>query len=235
MLFRNSENKALDRVRAEMRGRLTPVKVPAEVESFLLQHWARLLCDIYLARGEENADWQAGWDTVDALLWSLTPKTNRQDTERLLRVLPVLLGRLQEGCAALGLSEAASSALFEQLVALHAAQAKAGLHAREDAPEGGAPAPKDASDRGLATSGEGAGNGVLQREDADVPDAILDKLQPGDWVTFHGEDGDKHLRLQWISATGSMYLFADAHGLDTLSLTRQRLLERLARGGLTPG
>jgi hypothetical protein len=216
MSFWNSDQQLLERIRTEIRSRLVSAEAPEAVETFLLRHWAVLMRDIFVAHGGEHPDWLAGWDTVDALVWSLTPKQGRMETERLLRLLPVLIGRLEEGCQALALAESETAALFSRLADLHARLARSGT------------APSDESAPGTP-GGDAASNRV-----ADGP-SVLDTLRPGDWVTFHGADGDKRLRLKWVSASGAMYLFDDGQGLDALSLTRSRLEERLAAGGLRLG
>lgn len=240
MIFKSSEQRIYERIREEIRSRLASSQVPGEVESFLLQRWSGLLREIYLGRGGDHPDWQAGWDTVDALLWSLTPKKNRQETERLLRLLPILLGRLQEGCQAMGVPEAETDVLFALLAKLHAALARAGLDAAptgesqlppvrgvsQDADIAHAPSAKVHVPAEVEPSGE-------KRAVAGEPS--LEGLQAGDWVTFRFAEGEKRMRLQWVSASGAMFLFADNQGLDALSLTRPRLLQRLARGELALG
>lgn len=213
MIFASAKPPVRERVRQEMRARLEQSPPPEAVERFLLDHWVLLLCEIQQSVGEEHADWQAGWDTVDALVWSLAPKRNRLDTERLLNILPILLGRLQEGCQAMGMSSTDTEAFFSLLAKLHAGLARAGLRTGA---EGGA-----------------AGSGPDATGEYDVPPALqsdaerqLERLRVDDWVVFHTPDGERRLRLQWISASRGMFLFADSQGLDTLSLTRARLLER---------
>lgn len=237
MIFKNSEQQILERIRDEIRSRLASTQAPDAVETFLLQHWSGLLREIYLSRGGEHPDWQAGWDTVDALLWSLTPKRNRQETERLLRLLPILLGRMQEGCQALGMPEQETESLFSLLARLHAALARAGLETVADGEV--RKATSEAAESGLATPiavGKGASKEAPSRDGLPANRIeSVEALKLGDRVTFHSAEGDKHLRLQWVSASGGMFLFADDQGLDALSLTRPRLQRRLAQGELVLG
>jgi hypothetical protein len=233
MFFRQSDKQILARIREEIRSRLSALAMPRQVEDFLLEKWSLLLRDIYMSRGGEHADWQAGWDTVDALLWSLSTKESRQETERMLRILPVLLGRLQEGCTALGMAEDESGPFLKQLAEWHAAVASSGL---QPSREGGAlrslSPVEPVAVPALELAGRQAGETPAPGMGAVAP-SLLDRLHPGAWVTFRCVGGDKDLCLQWISATGNMFLFADSQGLDALSLTRQRLQERLDRGELS--
>jgi len=236
MFFRQADKQIVERIREEIRARLDPLNIPEQVEAFLLDNWSLLLKDIYLSRGGEHPDWQAGWDTVDALIWSLTPKQSREETERLLRLLPILLGRLQEGCAALAMPAQEAEALFKLLAGWHAALARAGL--KPNVMSGLEPADNTATDMPASVQHVPAAGGVGHEdaeasEEAAEPPSLLDSLQPGVWVTIRCVGGDKELCLQWISASGNMYLFADGQGLDALSLTRQRLQDRVARGELS--
>jgi len=236
MFFRQADKQIVERIREEIRARLDPLNIPEQVEAFLLDNWSLLLKDIYLSRGGEHPDWQAGWDTVDALIWSLTPKQSREETERLLRLLPILLGRLQEGCAALAMPAQEAEALFKLLAGWHAALARAGL--KPNVMSGLGAADNTTTDMSASVQHVPAAGGVGHEdaeasEEAVEPSSLLDSLQPGVWVTIRCADGDKELCLQWISASGNMYLFADGQGLDALSLTRQRLQDRVARGELS--
>jgi hypothetical protein len=56
-------------------------------------------------------------------------------------------------------------------------------------------------------------------------------LQKGDWVEFHYEDGTfRWARLGWISGLKGQYLFSDADGMNTFSITPHRLADKLRCG-----
>lgn len=116
-----NERDVLARIRLEMEKHLLQHQAPEDVNEFLIQHWAKLMTGIFMAKGNQDADWNAGWDAVNALLWSLSPKFGRVETEKMLRLLPSILSRLQEGCNALGLSSPERDPFFERLAMLHAA------------------------------------------------------------------------------------------------------------------
>lgn len=122
-----NEQVVYTRIRAEMEKHLEAHGAPEEIHDFLARHWARLMTGIFQAKGNQDQDWFSGWDTVNALLWSLSPKAGREDAEKMLRMLPTLLARLQEGCLALGIPVAERDALFERLALMHAAVAREGL------------------------------------------------------------------------------------------------------------
>ena len=195
------------------------------------------MTDIFMAKGNQDPDWQAGWDTVNALLWSLAPKQGREETTLLLKTLPNLLARLQEGCSALGLPGPERDAFFERLAMLHAAVAREGLH------------------DGMALNPDEAG-GTAPMDMAGEPEVDLSRLPPphhdnANAVAALGPDSagqplpalalgcrirlrvgleDKTLLLNWLSPMGGMYMFTNEEGLDALTLTRARLEAKFRLG-----
>lgn len=226
-----NERDVLARIRLEMEKHLLQHQAPEDVNEFLIQHWAKLMTGIFMAKGNQDADWNAGWDAVNALLWSLSPKFGRVETEKMLRLLPSILSRLQEGCNALGLSSPERDPFFERLAMLHAAIARAGLKYRESRADNeihvGEAVDTEAS---ADISGLPPSDGVAEASSVASPSKDPSHLKPGDRVCFIHEDETRCLILNWVSPVGGMYMFANEQGLDALTLTRARLLERFRSG-----
>lgn len=234
-----NEQTVLQRIQTEMDRHLIEHDAPEEIVGFLRRHWARLLTGIFMAKGNQSADWLAGWDTVNALLWSLAPKTTRNETEKMLRMLPTLLARMHEGCAALSIPLFERDALFERLAMMHAAVARAGLRCRNE---------PEAAITHLATAPAMDGDAdltVLRPPRIVPPDntpidfgsapaanqpLLMPELKIGDRVRFRQNDQTRTLHLNWISPAGGMYLFGNEQGLDAMTLTRARLADRFAQG-----
>lgn len=229
-----TERDVLDRIRQATEGHLRENGAPEDVHHFLVQHWARLMTSIFLAKGNQDPDWNSGWDTVNALVWSLSPKHGRLETERMLRTLPDILARLHEGCAALSLPGLEQDLFFERLAMLHAAVARDGLKYRaEDEPNLTCLA---GADDAIIQAAQGAMGppAALARswtaEQGARPDVRLPDLKVGDRVHFSLAREDRVLKLNWVSPVGGMFMFANDQGLDALTLTRTRLAERFQAG-----
>lgn len=227
--MRNSsmdETKVLAKIRAELEKHLRDHGAPEDVGTFLLRHWARLMAAIYLAKGNRHADWHAGWDTVNALLWTLSPRTGREQTETMLRILPTLLERLHQGCDALALPAAERDALFGLLAQMHAAIAREGL---KYPPCGGAAGLAGALDDEREANLSGLMPNAMA-PDGNAPTAEPVKLERGSRIALivHGEE--RIMVLDWVSPAGGMYLFTNEQGLDALTFTRARLMQRLRAG-----
>lgn len=188
-----------------------------------------------MAKGNQDPDWQAGWDTMNALLWSLSPKQGRRETTLMLRALPNLLARLHEGCMALGMPAPEQDALFERLAMLHAAVAREGLHAKQQVPASTADQyqegteDEDAVD--LAMLPPPAHSDLPEAWDVQaMPGHALPQLNIGSRISLRVGMEDKAMRLNWLSPMGGMYLFTNEEGLDALTLTRSRLEAKFLNG-----
>jgi len=222
------EKAVLAKIRVELEAHLRRHGAPEDVRDFLTRHWARLMTGIYLAKGNQHADLLAGWDTVNALLWSLSPRTGRKETDTMMRVLPTLLERLHQGCVALALPVNERDTLFEHLAQMHAAIAREGLkYPAAGSLPGQSVRFEPDRDANLA---ELVPPLAAPTQVAEQGESALPMLAPGSRVMLavHGEE--RLMVLKWISPVGGMYLFTNEQGLDALTFTRVRLLERF-RGG----
>lgn len=228
------EHIVLTRVRGEVARQLKDSAAPEEVHDFLWRHWSRLMTRIFMAKGNRDPDWQAGWDTMNALLWSLAPKKGRKETSMMLRALPALLARLHEGCTALGLPGQERDAFFEGLSLLHAAVAREGLHTVDGK---GRPA---AMDEASALAREGGielpelpqPSQTLEGEFSAPPESQgeVPAMDVGARLLLRVEEEDRPMILTWLSPMGGMYLFTSESGQESLSLTRSRLATKFQQG-----
>jgi len=229
-----NEQIVLQRIQTEMDRNLLEHDAPEEILGFLHHHWARLLTGIFMVKGNQHPDWIAGWDAVNALLWSLAPKSSRDETQKMLQMLPTLLARLHEGCAALSISIPERDAMFSRLAMMHAAVARAGLHCGNE-PEKGLTNISQASH--LDDNADLSQLSPPRREAIEFasPPSLgaampMPELKIGDRVHFRQGINARTLCLNWISPAGGMYLFGNDQGLDAITLTRARLTERFVHG-----
>lgn len=221
------KREILAKARDEMRRQIEKSGAPKDVHGFLLEGWCVLLAEIYLAKGNEHGDWKAGWETAQALLWSLAPKHGREETTALLRMLPTLLARLHAGCAALGMPLEERDALFERLAMLHAALAREGLQARKDEEGPVTRLRVEEVTPALESDLHDLAAPALPAAD---DDARLPSLKLGDKVAFVQGGVERVLSVAWISPMGGMYLFANAQGFDAITLTQARLEAKIQAG-----
>ncbi len=229
-----NEQIVLQRIQIEMDRYLLEHDAPEEIIGFLHHHWARLLTGIFMVKGNQHPDWIAGWDAVNALLWSLAPKGSREETQQMLQMLPTLLARLHEGCAALTIAIPERDAIFTRLAMMHAAVARAGLRCGNE-PEKGLTNIAQASQ--LYDNADLSQLSPPRRETIEfaAPPALgaampMPELKIGDRVHFRQGIHSRTLSLNWVSPAGGMYLFGNDQGLDAITLTRARLTDRFVQG-----
>lgn len=131
--LRNREQLEIARVVAHdtITACLLDQPTPAPIRAFLLGHWEHRMAQLHAEKGESSAEWQDAVNTVNELLWSLSPKSDKEERRKLIDLLPRLLRRLDSGIKALGLDKAVRDAFFSDLVKCHAVAVKAGFHGEQ--------------------------------------------------------------------------------------------------------
>lgn len=127
--LRNREQLEIARVVAHdaVMASLLDRPTPAPIRDFLLNHWEFWLARMHMEKGENSPQWNDAVATMDDLLWSLTPKTDKVERSKLIELLPRLLKRLDHSINALDLGKEVRDAFFSDLVKCHAIAVKAGF------------------------------------------------------------------------------------------------------------
>lgn len=206
------------------------------VREFLRRDWARLLTLDYIREGEQGARFSSHVETMRELIWSVQAKADMDARLMLVRILPGLLKRLREGVAEIELPQKIADRFFATLVILHANAVRPNTQPvplPEISPEEMAEiaAQPDAEATAAQFVPEPA------KEDINAPeidDAFTEQaraLSKGDWVEFHYDDGTfRWARLGWVSGVRNTYLFADQDGMNSFSISLNRLADKLRRG-----
>ena len=247
------QQAAHDEVESSLLGR----PVPGVIRSFLNEHWASLLADLYLKVGSDNETWKGAVATMNDLIWSVGPKVDADQRKRLVGMLPGLLKRLDEGTRYLGLSESIRDGFFSSLVRCHAEAVKAGQldedeAVHEVAADDDFPVLDQAADfepvEPLAEA-EVAALEEVSEVGADAPEAMalqaldwhqdgrpasdmaLARLKRGSWIAYLQDDGTEvRAKLSWISPLKGIYLFTNRQGQRAMSINADGLAAKLAAG-----
>lgn len=201
------------------------------LREFLRRDWAQLLTVDYINEGEQGAHFNSHVETMRELVWSVQSKADMDARLMLVRILPGLLKRLREGVAEIDLPQKLSDRFFATLVILHAnavrpnAQPVPLPNITPEEIEELAPAAKAAPTEPASE----AAPVVPEVEDEFTLRARA--LNKGDWVEFHYDDGTfRWARLGWSSSIKSTYLFSDQDGMNSFSISQNRLADKLRRG-----
>jgi uncharacterized protein DUF1631 len=189
--------------------------LPEAVSTFIGETWHKVLMEAALANSGDGAEWLAAATTMDDLVWSVLPLRSTEDRQRLVKLLPSLLGGLRSGLEKVGAEDSLRNAFFSDLMRLHAAAVKAGMAAGGTHATPRVPPPPPPP---------------VETE----PEASADELQAlsrGSWISTRDDQGHiRRLRLSWISPARTMFLFANHEGQRAVALSAAELTARFARG-----
>lgn len=211
--------------------------VAEAVREFLRRDWAQLLTADYVKEGDQGAHFNSHVETMRELVWSVQAKADMDARLMLVRILPGLLKRLREGAAEIDLPAKLSDRFFANLVILHANAVRPVTQ----------PVPlPDMSPEEIEEIMEQPAALVVTVED--TPEVVAEPEPPapeyedlftlrartmnkGDWVEFHYDDGTfRWARLGWVSGVKSTYLFSDQDGMNSFSISLNRLADKLRKG-----
>ena len=200
------------------------------VREFLRRDWAQLLTVDFVNEGEQGAHFNSHVETMRELVWSVQPKSDMDARLMLVRILPGLLKRLREGVAEIELSQKLTDRFFATLVILHANAVRPNAQP-VPLPE---ITPEEIGEYTTPLAAEVAPAAEVEPAAPEVEDEFTMRareLNKGDWVEFHYDDGTfRWARLGWASSIKSTYLFSDQDGMNSFSISVNRLASKLRSG-----
>ena len=116
----------------EIRRRIQSQPLPDGIRAFLSGCWESTLTAAYTQAGEDSEHWTVALETMDDLVWSVTPKKVPEERKKLVSLLPGLLKRLQDGMELAAMPAAERDQFFAMLVKCHADAVKSGLQSAAD-------------------------------------------------------------------------------------------------------
>ena len=206
--------------------------IPPSIIEFLRKDWAALLTSEYTQEGENGAHFNSHVETMRELVWSVQPKKDMDARLMLVRILPGLLKRLREGMTQQAVNAERTEKFFADLVVLHANAVRPNaqtipLPETEEAQAVEKEAQAQTAEQ--QAQPEAAVEEVPELEDEFT--ARVRELVKGDWVEFHYPDRTfRWMRLGWYGGIKGTYLFSDQDGMNSFSISLQRLAEKLRVG-----
>ncbi len=214
-------------------------QLPDLIRDFLERIWQQVLVEVYRRSGASSQGWKDAIATMDALVWSVTPKTAEEERRRLLDTLPGLLHRLRSGLTSVDLADEWDG-FFTRLVRMHV-EAIHPDQARTEEPakagtRGQPPAPLQLRNPPAVAASTQAQEVVRPpsepKASGEEPYLELARgLSVGCWIEFRSSRGNKRaMRLNWCSEQRGAYLFSNLQGDDTLIVATTSLAEQLRDG-----
>ena len=215
--------------------------LPELVASFLRGPWSQVLAESHLQNDGEQGDQQAYLALVDDLVWSVQLEQVHQDYARLVRMIPSLLARLNQGLMLIRYPPEPIAIFLDDLSALHdkvldehrRAVAIARTAARDQAAAGEGPDSISDLIDGSDSAGQGdtgnapllplSGNSVAQETYIPADQSVGAEVElrlDGVWV---------RAKLTWIGRNRSLFMFVSGAGLA--HAMSRRTMDRLQSQG----
>jgi hypothetical protein len=229
------------RLSGALMERLRGAGLPALVAGFLRGPWSQVLAESRLRSPGEDPDPRGYMALVDDLVWSVQRQADGRDYSRLVKLIPRLLARINEGLVLIRYPQEPLSIFLDELIALHErvlAYHRTALAAARGARAAWATAVPEADASAEPPPSE------LPPEPVVESDSALDVLASGDAGGAPVEAGDwadlllggvwVRARLTWISHNRSLFMFVSGSGLAH-AMTRRTMDRLQAQGRLRLG
>jgi hypothetical protein len=182
--------------------------LPTAVVNILREGWHDVMLLAYLREGEESTAWKHAYEAVSELIWSVQPKVETADRQRLLKAIPDLLKKLRDGLNNISFDQHRAGQLFKDLQACHIAA----LRGESDAVE-------------TESTDEVVPDGVLLASEPEaevIEDEFFEKaeaLEVGQWLEWQHEDAWVRGKLSWRSEVSSNCIFVNRKGMKVAEMT----------------
>jgi hypothetical protein len=181
--------------------------LPPAVVNILREGWHDVMLLAYLREGEESIAWKDAFKAVEELIWSVQPKVEAAERQRLLKAIPDLLKRLRDGLNNISFDQHRAGQLFKDLQASHIAAL------RGESDPGDAEAVDELVPEEVALS--------VAAEPEVIKDDCYDKaaaLQVGQWLEWQRDDTWVRGKLSWRSQVTSACIFVNRKGMKVAEM-----------------
>jgi hypothetical protein len=188
--------------------------VPDPVRAILAEAWKDVLLLAYLREGEDSENWKNSVSIAQQLIWSVSPKSDQNERQKLLKLIPELLKSLREGLGNISYDQHKSAQLFKDLQACHIAALRGG-QVPPSISEQAVDAPAEVEEVIL-----GGDEGRLEAEIDDEFTAKAKEMVVGQWLEWQEEQGDTQRgKLSWRSEVTGTFVFVNRKGAKLAEMT----------------
>ena len=190
--------------------------LPDAVSMVLNEGWRDVMLLAYLREGEDSPAWSDACNVVEQLIWSVQPKQEQAERQRLLKLIPELLKQVREGLVNISFDQHRSSVLFKELQACHIAALRGGrMEGHSELLEAAEIEPVSKFTEEVV---------VLTESDVEVEkddfQKTADALEVGEWLEWQVEDGSwSRGKLSWRSEVTGTCIFVNRKGIKMAEMT----------------
>ena len=198
------------RVLMEVRTRMKGHDLPAPVIVLLLHPWSDYLTFSLLRHGEESSQWQEGIGAISDIIWSIQPKVDINERNRLMLLQEPLQMLVHDGLETIAYDQSKSNKLID---ALHKSQM---LALQNQVAEPVEPARREVMEADALKDIGGVDNSLDENITSDEAELVekLRTIEFGTWMEFDQLDElhNQRLKVAWFNAQTSRYMLVDRSG-----------------------
>ncbi len=219
---------AREAVQAEVEQRID-AQVPDVVRRLLEEAWFRVLFITAVREGREGDAWRHQVGVMDQLVWSVRPKSDAAERQRMLELMPRLLQDLREGLNAIMYNPYEMTQLFRELEAVHLKCLTPG--AEPPVGNAGTAPVSQAQTSAQDAGGPAANRSVWGDRPADAEDlARVQALSRGEWFDLRDQDPPVRAKLSARLNGGQRYVFVNRAGFRVAEYSAEDLARALREG-----
>ncbi|MGB5324453.1 MAG: DUF1631 domain-containing protein, partial [Pseudomonadales bacterium] len=230
---RDESNYAREEVRAVIES-LVLQGLPDFIVQLVEKVWSNILFLAYVQQGPEGERWLEAKQTLEKLLWTVSPKRCGGDRAELLRELPALLKSLRRGLESINHDKRACNAFFEQLERAHmqVMQRSRPLPVAVEAKRECTVPAEDNPAVDTQQSPLAAVDSSSHAESSHI--AAARAMAVGQWVELVDESGRKRCRLVAILRNSGKRIFVNRAGSKAAELDVVGIAKLLESGDMLP-
>ncbi|HRA23651.1 MAG TPA: DUF1631 family protein, partial [Usitatibacteraceae bacterium] len=189
---------ALQEAALEVAHRVDAAKCPPVTAAFAYRAWRPVLEHDHRTAGAGSPQWNADIETLEDLLWTLTPRATAAEREKLKALMPTVRYRMWQGLIRAQLPTGTIEGLLDELDGIHGVMQRAPLSAAQHELATTVAFARPARDDFTAT---------LHVNSDEIRD---EGLARGAWYEFTEDDGTvRRARLAWVSPVQGACVFKD--------------------------
>jgi hypothetical protein len=188
--------------------RIAQPDLPIAVVNILREGWHDVMLLAYLREGEESVAWTHAYEAVKELIWSVQPKVETTERQRLLKAIPELLKKLRDGLNNISFDQHRAGQLFKDLQVCHIAA----LRGEHENIETQSLDDAIAEDVALEVPAEPE---VID----DDAQSRADALEVGHWLEWQQDDSWVRGKLSWRSQVSNNCIFVNRKGMKVAEMS----------------
>lgn len=199
-----------------VKERIDGKKLPAPVIVLLLHPWSEYLTFVLLRYGERSEPWQQALQTIDDVLWSVTPKSTAEEKNKLMTLQEPLQDALKHGFNSIAYDAAKANKLLDAIRDIH----HISLQNRTTQ---AAPAAVRDEIESTAVGHEEAHAVQLQPQTPEERELVekLRMVEFGTWMEFDELDNQRNQRVKiaWFNSKTLQYMLVNRAGKQAAVLS----------------